>query len=1355
MKKILPVILLLCSCLLSAQDYLGLEGSVPAGWTASGSSLSISGNHYKMGSQSVKWDWSPGSRITIANPSGLAQACTTYKGGMILWIYNETAKEDDLTFEYLDSNNTVQYYFTYHLNFTGWRACWIRFDEDMKGVKNDKNLTSVKIKAPSTTTGGTLYFDRMKFPSKRINDRVTPDAQLPYINPTMNANHWAALWSWHNTYQYDIALPSTVSTDEKAAFTEIRNRITNDIAGSAPSTSRITALKTQFNALNIQRNGDRITGNAFVPADEYVSANNDKRLKDLDALVYNMAKAWYHNNEPGFDQMFIDILDWLYDQGLTIGSGMGTNHHYGYSFRCFPKAIWLMQDALKSAGKFQQAFDMIQYWTGVPEIRQLPETANFQGIVDAWNTIIPGRLTAIMLRDDSPELVRDLQSFTRWMNTMLQPSIGTMGGLKPDGAGFHHGMLYAGYMNGGYAGLGTILNYVGNTHYNLSQESRANFKDALMVHALYANKLSLVNSVCGRNPMNQNLGSAAINAFAYLAKASDPVDREAAAQYMRLSSSNKDLYKEFAALGIQPAEAPSLNRSINYGALNIHRRDNWLVATKGFNQIVTGTEIYTTSNRYGRYQGYGTVQVLASGNPVSATESGYVMEGWDWNRFPGATTIHLPYDLLDYSGSNLNDRSKNEAFAGACSLNDNGVFGMKLDENGYTNYTDDFVARKSVFAFDNRIVCLGSGITNSNSQYATETTLFQAHLDNTSEVIVINDEQLNSFPVKRSITTAKPTMIMDTKGNGYYIPSGTINIQKDNQESRHNKNKSVNNGDFASAWLYHGKAPSDAGYEYAMLVQTSVNDLNTFKSQMDDAATAPYKVIRKDATAHIVSDKATQTTGYVLFEAADDISDQHIKSTSYPCLVMVKDLADNALQLSMADPAINMKKPTTLVHDAVAKERKIQITLNGRYALNGASDKCKIVGWEANATILEFTCIHGLPVNIELIPEVPLLNSLQIDGASPANWNPAVTQAQITIPQGHIPAFEAIAANEADEVTIQQPASFPGQVEITVTNAKGSQTVYALEVQIAASYIEDLEKFTEEGWVNTSFMGNNNIEWFVNGKKDSHLGTGTSVYAFNATQCLRSQTIQGGISTLSFEAKDIWAPDEERSIEVRINDQLVKTEKHTGTKKYTVSLADLTITGDISIAITNASSTKCAVAIDNIQWSGYAPDRNAYLKSISVKGSPLEEFTAEMETYDVFLDSTENMPVIEATCLSEKATFEITMPTQLPGTASIMVHAEDGSWKTYQLKMDFAKGIHNNTYHNIAVIYPNPVKEQLFIRSEKEIYRIEVYSTGGKLVYSKQGHPSAIPTQQMNNGLFIMHVTFVDNQKEVLKFIKQ
>ncbi|KJR13523.1 hypothetical protein UF06_22940, partial [Vibrio sp. S234-5] len=65
---------------------------------------------------------------------------------------------------------------------------------------------------------------------------------------------------------------------------------------------------------------------------------------------------------------------------------------------------------------------------------------------------------------------------------------------------------------------------------------------------------------------------------------------------------------------------------------------------KGYNQDVWASEIYTNDNRYGRYQSHGSVHVLPLGDPVT---HGYKPDGWDWDRNPGTTTIHLPIHELE------------------------------------------------------------------------------------------------------------------------------------------------------------------------------------------------------------------------------------------------------------------------------------------------------------------------------------------------------------------------------------------------------------------------------------------------------------------------------------------------------------------------------------------------------------------------------------------------------------------------------------------------------------------------------------------------------------------------------------
>jgi chondroitin-sulfate-ABC endolyase/exolyase len=127
------------------------------------------------------------------------------------------------------------------------------------------------------------------------------------------------------------------------------------------------------------------------------------------------------------------------------------------------------------------------------------------------------------------------------------------------------------------------------------------------------------------------------------------------------------------------------------------------------------------------------MQIL-TGKPdemVTFTTSGWQEAGFDWNRFPGTTTIHLPFDQLRAKVMNVDTFSgmeemlySDEAFAGGLSQAKlNGNFGMKLHE--HDKYNGSHRARKSYHFFNGTIVCLGTDIENTNEEFPTETTVFQ------------------------------------------------------------------------------------------------------------------------------------------------------------------------------------------------------------------------------------------------------------------------------------------------------------------------------------------------------------------------------------------------------------------------------------------------------------------------------------------------------------------------------------------------------------------------------------------------------------------------------------------------------
>ena len=381
----------------------------------------------------------------------------------------------------------------------------------------------------------------------------------------------------------------------------------------------------------------------------------------------------------------------------------------------------------------------------------------------------------------------------------------------------------------------------------------------------------------------------------------------------------------------------------NYGSAGIFRRADWMVTLKGYTTDVWGAEIYAKDNRYGRYQSYGSVQIMGKGNPVSRAGSGFVQEGWDWNRLPGTTTIHLPFELLDSPLKGTTMARSEENFSGSSSLGGmNGMFAIKLMERDYDNFTSDFVARKSVFCFDNRMICLGTGITNSNADYPTETTLFQTKF-NGKEPKADNDDY----------------WLHDGYDNYYHVVDGTVRSQVADQESRHEKTREKTAGKFSSAWIEHGKAPKDGTYEYMVLIQPSAAELDELQK------TPAYEVLQRDQMAHVVYDKKTGITGYATFEAYQPVNDQFIVSIPAETMVMYDKESDNRIRLSVCDPNLNLAEKTYTTKEPSRPIRK-KIVVKGIWMLPSPQEGGTNFEYEGNNTLLNVTCQHGQPVEMLL-----------------------------------------------------------------------------------------------------------------------------------------------------------------------------------------------------------------------------------------------------------------------------------------------------------------------------------------------------------------------------------------------------
>ena len=163
---------------------LSFEESAAPFTASEGSSLSVSGDHYKHGAHALRWQWSrAGARVRIASPVGYLSENPnpreTSVSTFVFWVYAPKALDGKLRFEFRKEGRTCAW-FDYGLEFTGWRGAWVAFDRDMQG-RPEEGMDELVVTAEGVERGE-LYFDHLILSSFQDVRHHTADFQAPFIN---------------------------------------------------------------------------------------------------------------------------------------------------------------------------------------------------------------------------------------------------------------------------------------------------------------------------------------------------------------------------------------------------------------------------------------------------------------------------------------------------------------------------------------------------------------------------------------------------------------------------------------------------------------------------------------------------------------------------------------------------------------------------------------------------------------------------------------------------------------------------------------------------------------------------------------------------------------------------------------------------------------------------------------------------------------------------------------------------------------------------------------------------------------------------------------------------------------------
>lgn len=892
------------------------EHGLPVGISSQGD-LNISDFRQKDGKNSLKWDFKPGDSLIFNHhigykdyiPNNKDQSRSTFS----TWVYNTKPQNNTAKIAFYEQGHE-RISFKFNLNFSGWRQLLVPFS-DMEGIASE-NMDSMQVHIPKTASAGQLYWDQTML-SLSVDPRwPTRDTIVPFVNmatDTAPNSHWLSLYRYH---QFLSKVPLDKSAFFPSDVAAIYHRL-DTIVGDLDTKYKLDDIRELYQQYQLTDVDGVVNG---LPLD------NSNRLKNFLDKGVNRGLL----NDEGFDiifdvrdlreysdlllsialihkkttdiilrnelaSMYVMLTRYALDQGYSAESGLGTAHHMGYTMRALFDAHYIARELLAENNILDDVANMMAWYSLTGRIyRPVNEMKNFN--VDIMNTQLRGMLYSILMQSDSARTATWLKQYQFWLSQSISNSKGLGGGFKTDGSIFHHAQHYPAYANGALKGITPVVYALSGTPYAVDAAAHQVLKNAVLMTDISSHNTKVLLSVTGRHPDGKQ--DIAISPFRFMALAGTPdkkqsLDTEMAQIYLRLMNKKDDFSVYFKEQGITPNQVAIGNWAMNFANLSLHRRDNWLVSMRGFSRYLVSHESYANANRFGRYINYGQLEITNDKGQGRA----FSHDGWNWNRWPGTTTIQRPMAELEAELRNVDTFSgleemllSEQTYSGALSHENNGMFAMKLQ--GHPKYDKGFSANKSVFFFDDRIIALGSNI-NTKDNNTVQTTLFQHALPLQKLTSAIDAE------------VAIPNVLMDPANNAYIITADQKLIMSEGeQQSLHQQNSTITKGSFITAVLDHGVSPRDGHYQYAVLVDPDEQQVTNFTQSLNGEFPA-YQVKEKKASAHIVWDRDSNTTGYALFSENKHLDDALIIANGQPLMVMTTS-KNKQLTLSIVNPDLNL-----------------------------------------------------------------------------------------------------------------------------------------------------------------------------------------------------------------------------------------------------------------------------------------------------------------------------------------------------------------------------------------------------------------------------------------------------------------
>ncbi|WP_158969935.1 chondroitinase family polysaccharide lyase [Paraglaciecola sp. L3A3] len=1039
------------------------EQGLPDYWSITGKNYSLDNKRMKHGTHSLKWNWQGNDSITVHTPIGyrkpidLSKAPSTgrfqylknghssYESkevletprGFFMWIYNDKATTQRLSFEF-GRGAEVDVEFDFNLDFVGWRTVSVNYDRgDMQGVPHP-DMDTLTIRAPATGAG-TFYLDTVGL-SVPVNPKtVGPNPQLPNLDPherlVSNYDHKMLMFHGYKpTFQLKpLTKDSLAQVNNLTAKAE--QFIFPDYEREAQSKKSISSITKKFNEFEIKREGEQIFGKPLVKTslfpEYFVETGLGKKLNasvmewrwDFNNLLLSMAKQYQvaksTKDKEQLEKMFIDLFDYGIDQGFAEGAGLGWIHHYAYEIREVAPAFLLMRDVLARHNRLGQAIATMKWFYGFGQVYSEDVVYGVKGrkAADADDTqgfLLP-RLYMALAMENSAEKVRDLEHYASYfanVTTAYAPALDEV--FKADGLTFHHGGHSQGYGGRAVKAAAAVMYLLKDTPFAVEDEVFGRMRKITntLFDTLFGKQYIGARAFTNTRFTNYEFPANMYDLPALIALSAPTFDAEMAGLYQELYTNNKknDAFHDYWLNKLKQAGdigeyhyAPS--RVLPYSALATIRDDNnWMATVRGHSKYVYPYESWGWF-AYPTFIGYGYLDVSYP-NHLDSTQADNKTTwhaGYDWHRWPGVTSVNVPYAQIQTHPGQVKDEGgeypfSDQAFVGGAeSTLGNAVFTFPFKGHDVFGL-QSFTGIKSYFLFEDFIVALGSDIKSDIAQHAVETTILQNPFNKgdskSGSQFMSNQLDEKTFPYVNKISDSEPLWLVDSRQTGYYIPQipqgSELLMQRTEQTNPDYKNIEAVKGNFTTLLFDHGIKPNNAHYEYVVMPNSSSADMQDFAKAMQQKNNQhPYRVLQQDKRAHIVQSPEKSTTAYAVFDAQTILPKTVVTRVNRPATFIVKETSQG-IQLAVADPDLNIYDgQDDLMPDGSrvelsiynhewffwpSRSSKVQLTLSGEWKISQQvkeietveRKKATIIKASETETIIEFECKDGLTAEVLL-----------------------------------------------------------------------------------------------------------------------------------------------------------------------------------------------------------------------------------------------------------------------------------------------------------------------------------------------------------------------------------------------------